>query len=60
MSDTCLTPAGTCLLAITMVEDLAIQFDPVGSWILVGAVTAILAVVLFSWGPTARGCRGSG
>jgi hypothetical protein len=51
MSDTCLATAGTCLLAITTVEDLAIQFDPVGSWILVGAVAAILAVVLFLVGP---------
>ena len=51
MSGTGLGTIGTGLLAIATVEDLTIQFDPVGSWALVGAVAAVLAVVLFLVGP---------
>lgn len=46
-----LADAGGCLLAIATVEDLTIQFDPVGSWTLVGVVAAALAAVLFLVGP---------
>jgi hypothetical protein len=41
----------TFLWAIVPVEDFTIQFDPVGSWALVGAVAAVLAMVLFLVGP---------
>ena len=43
--------AAAVLLAVVPVEDLSIQFDPVGSWTLVGVVVALLATVLFAVGP---------
>ena len=51
MNAAALADAGGCLLAIATVEDLTIQFDPVGSWTLVGVVAAALAAVLFLVGP---------
>jgi len=34
------------MIAATLVDDFALQFDPVGSWVLVAVVTAALAAIL--------------
>jgi hypothetical protein len=39
------------MLAAVSIEDLSVHVDPVGSWLLVGTVTALLAVVLVLVGP---------
>jgi len=39
------------MIAATMLRDIAIQADPVGSWWLLGLVTCGLAAVLFLLGP---------
>jgi hypothetical protein len=51
MNDTGLGVVIGGLLAIATVEDVTVQFDPVGSWTLVGVVAAVLATVLFLVGP---------
>jgi len=39
------------VIATTLLHDVALQFDPVGSWWLLGLVTLVLAAVLFFIGP---------
>jgi hypothetical protein len=39
------------MIAATAVDDLAVQFDPVGSWTLVGVVAFLLVAVLFAVAP---------
>ena len=39
------------MIATTLLHDVALQFDPVGSWWLLGLVTLVLAAVLFFIGP---------
>lgn len=48
------------MIATSVLHDVALQFDPVGSWWFLGLVTLVLAAVLFLIGPdgsrvTARG-----
>ncbi|MCX7413062.1 MAG: hypothetical protein NTW36_06460 [Planctomycetia bacterium] len=39
------------MIATSVLHDVALQFDPVGSWWLLGLVTLVLAAVLFFIGP---------
>jgi uncharacterized membrane protein len=39
------------VIATSVLHDVALQFDPVGSWWLLGLVTLVLAAVLFFIGP---------
>ncbi len=48
------------MIAASAIEDFAINFDPVGSWMVVSVVTAALAAVLFAWGPDPSRVSGRG
>ena len=39
------------MIAVTTVQRLAVHFDPVGSWLIVAAVAAVLAAVLLAFPP---------
>lgn len=51
MNATCLLPWPVGILAAVSTEHFAVHVDPVGSWTLVGLVTAMLAAVLVLVGP---------